>query len=208
MRGDLVGLGLAVASTHAEQHEQPGPIDATASPSTVTDADETRWTIARIARTVPWVGMAAVDVINDYIEALPGDTRRVAHGEWGVTLDEERGGGWPLDVGLRLADGLLAAGVRLPYREGSTSEVLQWNNARRAWRASRARAGRHLGAGRPAGGGAWPNSSTGCWRSWWRARSTSGRTRGGSDAVARALLVAVLSLLGPAAAAEARRCAY
>lgn len=73
--------------------------------------------------------MAAVQVITEYIDALPGDSRRVAHGEWGVTLDEERGGGWPLDVGLRLADGLLRVqAFALPYREDlDFGQILHWN---------------------------------------------------------------------------------
>lgn len=77
--------------------------------------------------------MAAVDVIADYIGALPGDTRRVAHGEWGVTLDEERGGGWPLDVGLRLADGLLRVqAFALPYRDDlDLGQILHWNRQTR-----------------------------------------------------------------------------
>jgi len=50
---------------------------------------------------------AAVDVIDGYIQALPGERRRIAHGEWGFTLTAEQAGGWPLDVGLRVADGLL-----------------------------------------------------------------------------------------------------
>jgi hypothetical protein len=50
---------------------------------------------------------AAVDVIDEYIQALPGERRRIAHGEWGFTLAAEQAGGWPLDVGLRVADGLL-----------------------------------------------------------------------------------------------------
>ena len=49
----------------------------------------------------------AVDVIDAYIQALPGERRRIAHTEWGLTLSSEQAGGWPLDVGLRLADGLL-----------------------------------------------------------------------------------------------------
>jgi hypothetical protein len=53
--------------------------------------------------------MAAVDVVDAYLEALPGATRRVAHGEWGVTVDAERAAGWALEVGLRLTDGLLTA---------------------------------------------------------------------------------------------------
>jgi hypothetical protein len=50
---------------------------------------------------------AAVDVIDAYIQALPGERRRIAHAEWGVTLDAEHAAGWPLDVGLRVAEGLL-----------------------------------------------------------------------------------------------------
>jgi hypothetical protein len=52
---------------------------------------------------------AAIDVVDEYVGALPGTNRRTAHGEWGLTLDAEHAGGWPLDVGLRLADGLLTA---------------------------------------------------------------------------------------------------
>jgi len=50
---------------------------------------------------------AAVDVIDAYIQALPGERRRIAHSEWGLTLSSEQAGGWPLDVGLRVGDGLL-----------------------------------------------------------------------------------------------------
>jgi hypothetical protein len=87
--------------------------------------------------------MAAVDVIADYIEALPGDSRRVAHTEWGVTLDEERGGGWPLDIGLRLADGLLRVqAFALPYREAlDFGQVLHWNRQTRMARFACTRAG-------------------------------------------------------------------
>ena len=87
--------------------------------------------------------MAAVDVIADYIGALPGDTRRVAHGEWGVTLDEERGGGWPLDVGLRLADGLLRVqAFALPYSDGlDLGQILHWNRQTRIVRFACTRSG-------------------------------------------------------------------
>jgi hypothetical protein len=87
--------------------------------------------------------MAAVDVIADYIDALPGDTRRTAHAEWGVTLDEERGGGWPLDVGLRLADGLLRVqAFALPYREElDFGQFLHWNRQTRMARFACTQAG-------------------------------------------------------------------
>ena len=53
--------------------------------------------------------MAAVDTVDAYLDALPGATRRLAHGEWGVTVEPEQAAGWPLEIGLRLADGLLTA---------------------------------------------------------------------------------------------------
>ena len=87
--------------------------------------------------------MATVDLITDYIDALPGESRRVAHGEWGVTIDEERAGGWPLDVGLRLADGLLRIqAFALPYKEGlDFGQVLHWNRQTRMARFSCTRSG-------------------------------------------------------------------
>jgi hypothetical protein len=87
--------------------------------------------------------MAAVDVIADYIAELPGDNRRVAHSEWGVTLDEQRGGGWPLDLGLRLADGLLRVqAFALPYREDlDFGQVLHWNRQTRIVRFACTRSG-------------------------------------------------------------------
>jgi hypothetical protein len=51
--------------------------------------------------------VAAVDVIDSYVEALPGEGRRLAHGEWGLTVSGEAAAGWPLDVGMRIDDGLL-----------------------------------------------------------------------------------------------------
>ena len=87
--------------------------------------------------------MAAIEVIDGYIDALPGDTRRVANGEWGVTIDEERGGGWALDVGLRLTDGLLRVqAFALPYREGlDFGQVLHWNRQTRMARFACTRTG-------------------------------------------------------------------
>ena len=53
--------------------------------------------------------MAAVDVIDAYVSGLPGGGRRLAHSEWGVTVAAESLGGEALDIGLRIADGLLTA---------------------------------------------------------------------------------------------------
>ena len=72
---------------------------------------------------------AAVDVVDSYLGALPGESRRIAHGEWGVTLDAEHGGGWPLDIGLRLADGLLTAKAHaLRDPKGVDPWMLLWWN--------------------------------------------------------------------------------
>jgi hypothetical protein len=54
--------------------------------------------------------MAAVDAIQSYVSELPAlRARRLAHGEWGITVPAEELDGEPLDVGLRVADGLLRA---------------------------------------------------------------------------------------------------
>jgi hypothetical protein len=50
--------------------------------------------------------MSAVDVVNEYLEALPGGARRLAHAEWGLTIAAETLGE-SLDVGISISDGLL-----------------------------------------------------------------------------------------------------
>jgi hypothetical protein len=62
--------------------------------------------------------MVAVDLVDAYVAALPGDTRRLAHTEWGITINADAAVGRPLDVGLRMADGVLRAQAYLvPARE-------------------------------------------------------------------------------------------
>ncbi len=53
--------------------------------------------------------MPAVDVVDAYVDALPAGGRRLAHSEWGVTVAAESVGGEPLDIGVRIADGMLTA---------------------------------------------------------------------------------------------------
>lgn len=73
--------------------------------------------------------MAAVDVIDGFIDSLPGTARRVAHGEWGVTVEPDQAAGWPLDIGLRLSDGLLTARAHaLSDPEGIDPWMLLWWN--------------------------------------------------------------------------------
>jgi hypothetical protein len=64
----------------------------------------------------PSAAVAAVDAVEAYVAGVPElRARRLAHGEWGISVPGERldpqGGlrGEPLDVGLRLSDGLLRA---------------------------------------------------------------------------------------------------
>jgi hypothetical protein len=52
------------------------------------------------------MGADAGQIVDRYLASLEGDTRRVADGEWGLTVDAA---GWPLHVGIALRDGLLQA---------------------------------------------------------------------------------------------------
>jgi len=78
-------------------------------------------------------------VVDEFVASLEGDTRRVARGEWGITVDAA---GWPLHLGLALRDGLLRAqaavaapGVLDP------SDLLRWNRQVPLVRFSHTRAG-------------------------------------------------------------------
>jgi hypothetical protein len=77
--------------------------------------------------------MAAVDVVDAYVNALPGGGRRLAHAEWGITVPAESAGGWPLDVGLRLADGILRAQAVALHGAGDLDPwmLLWWNRQTR-----------------------------------------------------------------------------
>ena len=68
--------------------------------------------------------MSAVSVVDSYVAALPGSTRRLGHGEWGITLPAEQGGGWPLDVGLRVADELLRVQA---FALAASDDINPWN---------------------------------------------------------------------------------
>jgi hypothetical protein len=68
--------------------------------------------------------MAAVDVVDNYVSALPGETRRLAHGEWGITMSAEQARGWPLEIGVRVADGLLRVQA---FALSASDEHNPWN---------------------------------------------------------------------------------
>jgi Putative bacterial sensory transduction regulator len=87
--------------------------------------------------------MAAVDVIDDYIASLPGETRRLAHAEWGIRLHAESAGGHPLDMSVRVDDGLVRAqAFALPAQDGIDPWLLlHWNRQTRLVRMACARSG-------------------------------------------------------------------
>ena len=87
--------------------------------------------------------MSAVDVLDTYVSQLPGETRRLAHGEWGITVAPEQAGGWPLDVGVRLADGLLRVQAFALAADDAINpwNFLHWNRGTRYIRFACTRAG-------------------------------------------------------------------
>lgn len=68
---------------------------------------------------------AAHDVVDGYLAALDGDTRRVAEGEWGLSVEAA---GWPLHVGLAIRDGLLRAQAEVVGPDQiDPHTLLHWN---------------------------------------------------------------------------------
>ena len=87
--------------------------------------------------------MALTDLVSEYLASLPGATRVLGPCQWGVTVDSDQAGGWPLDIGLRVRDGLLHA--RAPVAEqGEQLDpwlFLHWNRQTRLVRFSSTREG-------------------------------------------------------------------
>jgi hypothetical protein len=76
----------------------------------------------------------APDAVDAYLASLPAlRGRRLAHGEWGITIPAENVGGEPLDVGLRLSDGLLRAQAVAVHGGGDLDPwlLLWWNRQTR-----------------------------------------------------------------------------
>ena len=69
----------------------------------------------------------AAAAIQSYLDALDGDTRQVAPGEWGLTIDAA---GWPLHVGVALREGLLRAQAEV-VEPGRIDDhvLLHWNRS-------------------------------------------------------------------------------
>jgi hypothetical protein len=87
--------------------------------------------------------MSAVSVVDAYLSSLPGETRQLGHGEWGITLPAEESAGWPLDVGVRVADELLRvqAFALAASDDVNSWNFLHWNRGTRLIRFSCTRAG-------------------------------------------------------------------
>ena len=90
--------------------------------------------------------MAAVDVVDRYVAELAvagRDARRLGHGEWGITVRSEATGDWPLDVGVRLADGVLRVQAEALEAGDAVNpwNLLHWNRQTRFVRFGCTRAG-------------------------------------------------------------------
>jgi hypothetical protein len=87
--------------------------------------------------------MAAVDVVDAYVAALPGETRRLDHGEWGVTVAAEQARGWPLEVGVRVVDGMfrVQAFALAASEDVDFGQLLHWNRQTRYVRFACTRSG-------------------------------------------------------------------
>lgn len=87
--------------------------------------------------------MSAVDLIDAYVAALPGDTRRVDQAQWGITVGPDAAAGFPLDVGLRVAEGMLRAQafVTTHHEMHDPWLFLNWNRQTRLVRFGVARNG-------------------------------------------------------------------
>ena len=69
----------------------------------------------------------AAAAVEAYLETLEGETRRVAVGEWGLSVDAA---GWPLHLGVALRDGLLRAQAEV-IQPGRIDDhlLLHWNRS-------------------------------------------------------------------------------
>ena len=78
--------------------------------------------------------MAAVDAVEDYLASVDGlRARRLAHGEWGITIPGENVGGAPIEASLRIADGLLRVQAIALHAAGDLDPwmLLWWNRQTR-----------------------------------------------------------------------------
>src|SRR5689334_7398903 len=79
----------------------------------------------------------AMVAVGTYLESV--GARRLADGEWGLTIPDEH----PLDIGIRVADGLVRVqAFAVPAADAPADEdVLHWNRSARVVRFARTRSG-------------------------------------------------------------------
>jgi hypothetical protein len=89
------------------------------------------------------LSVAAVDTVDNYIQALPGQTRRLADAEWGITVDADNQTKQPIDVGIRVNEGLLTAQAFAISNDQVQNPwvFLHWNRQTRLVRFACTRAG-------------------------------------------------------------------
>src|SRR3954462_14787684 len=78
-----------------------------------------------------------IDAVSRYLEGV--GARRLAEGEWGLTIADEH----PLHIGIRVADGLVRVqAFALPAADApADSDALHWNRGARVVRFARTRSG-------------------------------------------------------------------
>ncbi len=63
--------------------------------------------------------------VEAFIAGLEGETRRLAFAEWGITVEA---GGWPLDIGVAIRDGLFRAQAHVIGPDQiDPHDLLRWN---------------------------------------------------------------------------------
>lgn len=69
--------------------------------------------------------MTLSELIEGYLASTVENWRRVASGEWGITVEAA---GWPLDIGMALRDGLLRLQAQVAFSGQIPPETLLWWN--------------------------------------------------------------------------------
>jgi hypothetical protein len=118
-------VGERPLSTH---RRRPAPARKLSSQDTTAPARRQPSRACAVGGSYRGQGMADAavrELVDRYLAALEGDTRRVADREWGISVEAA---GWPLHVGVALRDGLLRAQAEVlgPGRL-QPEALLRWN---------------------------------------------------------------------------------
>lgn len=66
---------------------------------------------------------SAADITDAYVAALDS-SRKLGHTEWGITVPAEQAAGWPLDMSVRIVEGILRIQA---FALGADDQVNPWN---------------------------------------------------------------------------------